>query len=582
MDKEKLIITLNKINGKGYKAYKELQNKWYDFGMYKIGIPYVQGDPFASPSSVFIKIDQKYADFPEWLFEKKIRRHAVEDFLTRVISKNIRLLSRGNRGSGKSGQINIARIGQEVIERTSVEFTKKYIEVRLKVGLPARGRRVLGKEAQKMFLEELPEIVANSLFYKKIDQDRLKKHVLIVEDQEILRSKLKDKKLVAFVANGSILPRRSGVDDRPLTTEKVVEFKSPPEYEIQFELPYRGIIKGMGIKAGITLIVGGGYHGKSTLLNAIERGVYNHIPGDGREYVVTREDAIKIRAEDGRRIEKVDISPFINNLPQGDDTTEFSTDNASGSTSQAANIMEALELGAGLLLIDEDTCATNFMIRDARMQKLVSSSKEPITPFIDKVKPLYKDKKVSTVIVVGGAGDYFDVADHVIMMDEYKPVAVTDKVKEIAIQIPSKRIREKDNGFNSILNRYPDPESIDPRKGRKFKVKTRGKNVIQFGRENIDLDYLEQLVNEEQTKAIGDIILYALKNNIIDGKRSLKEILEIVYGKLDREGLKIISPYSSPDGGYVKPRLFEVGGALNRLRSLRINKVDKVKKHINN
>ena len=101
----------------------------------------------------------------------------------------------------------------------------------------------------------------------------------------------------------------------------------------------------MGIRKGITLIVGGGYHGKSTLLKALEAGVYNHIAGDGREFVITDDTAFKLRAEDGRSITGVDISPFIKNLPNKKDTVHFSTEDASGSTSQAANLMEALESG---------------------------------------------------------------------------------------------------------------------------------------------------------------------------------------------------------------------------------------------
>lgn len=572
-NKEQLRSTLKRIDGRGYKAYKDLQNNWYDFGSFYLGIPYVQGDPYASPSSVFLKIEQKSTGFPEWLLENKIRRLAVEDYLTRVTDRLIRKYTSGNRGSGKSGQVYIARTGQEVIERTSVEFNSDLIEIRLSVGLPARGRRILGYQAQEIFFEELPRIAEDCLFYRSHNSEELKRHVRTVEDQHLLRGMLSERRLVAFIGNNSILPRRSGVDDRPLTGEKVIPFISPEEYEVEFELPYYGKIRGMGIKEGVTLIVGGGYHGKSTLLNAIERGVYNHIPGDGREYVVTREDAFKVRAEDGRRIEKVDISPFINNLPQGNETTDFSTENASGSTSQAANIIEALELGAGLLLIDEDTCATNFMIRDARMQQLVSADKEPITPFIDKVRALYKDYGVSTIIVVGGAGDYFDVADNVIMMDEYRPRAVTDKVREIAARIPSQRIMEDARTFGKICKRYPDPDSINPRRGRKVKVKARGKDTIQFGREDIDLSNLEQLLNREQTKTIGDILVYALRENIINGERSLKEVLDLIFARLEKEGLKTISPFSYPEGDYVKPRPFEVGAAINRLRSLKIKEI---------
>ena len=423
--KDKLYRTLDKIDNQGYKSYKKLQKNWYDFEGFKLGIPYVQGDPYARPSSIFIRISADKAEFKNWYLENETRVRAVEDFLTRKISRNISKYVKGHRGSGKSGLIAIARPGQEVIKRTSVEFTPQRIEARIKVGLPARGRTVMGYQAQDMFFQEIPEIVKNSLYFEQIEKSSLRKHVETVEEQTILRKKLAEKNLVAFIANDSILPRESGISHSPMDSREAVPFSSPSREEVEFKLPYSGKITGLGIREGITLIVGGGYHGKSTLLEAVALGVYDHIPGDGREYVVTRKDAVKIRAEDGRRIERVNISPFINNLPKEEKTEEFCSENASGSTSQAANIIEALELGASLLLIDEDTCATNLMIRDARMQQLVSKDKEPITPFIDQVENLYKNKGISTLLVVGGAGDYFDVADQVIMMDEYRPRSAT-------------------------------------------------------------------------------------------------------------------------------------------------------------
>ena len=213
---------------------------------------------------------------------------------------------------------------------------------------------------------------------------------------------------------------------------------------MEVELPtiHHGLIKGMGLPKGVSLIVGGGYHGKSTLLKAIEKGVYNHIRGDGREWVISSNNTVKIRAEDGRRIEKVDIKYFIDNLPGGEDTRQFSSVNASGSTSQAANIMEAIEIGSDLLLMDEDTSATNFMIRDAKMQALVAKEKEPITPFIDRIRSLYEKHEISTILVIGGAGDYLDVADQVVMLDAYQVYDVSARAKEVAKSIESNRLSD--------------------------------------------------------------------------------------------------------------------------------------------
>jgi len=450
--------TLQRIDGKGYKAYKDIQGS-YDFGNFTLHIDYVQGDPFASPSRVRVTVPQRVAGIPFCLFDSPPKARGLEDYLTRQLHNNIHRIVKGNRGTGKSGMISVISVGQEIFKRTSVLVNHDQVEARLTIGLPARGRRVLAHQAIEMLTQELPSLVQASLIYKNLNELEIKKHVEMAEDQWILRQKIKEMGLVAFIANGSILPRRSGVDDRPME-KGAVPFKSPPELEIQIQLPHAGLISGMGIPKGITLIVGGGYHGKSTLLRAIERGVYDHIPGDGRELVVTVKDAMKIRAEDGRRVEKVNISPFINNLPNGQTTQAFSTENASGSTSQAANIMEALELGCSLLLLDEDTSATNFMIRDARMQKLVPSDSEPITPFIDRVKTLYEELGVSTILVLGGSGDYLDVAHRVIMMDRYIPRDVTDRAREIARESSTGRVEENKKIPMEITHRIPLPQSL--------------------------------------------------------------------------------------------------------------------------
>jgi len=559
---------LQKIDGKGYKAYKDIQGS-YDFGNFTLHIDYVQGDPFASPSRIRVIVSQQIAGIPSYLFDSAPKVKGLEDYLTRQLHNNIRRMVKGNRGTGKSGIISVISVGQEIFKRTSILVNSDRVEARLTIGLPARGRKILAQQAIEMLTQELPRLVEASLMYKNLNKAEVKKHVELAEDQWVLRQEIKKMGLVAFIANGSILPRRSGVDDRPMK-EGAVPFKSPPELEVQIQLPHAGLISGMGIPKGITLIVGGGYHGKSTLLRAIERGVYDHIPGDGREFVVTVENAMKIRAEDGRRIEKVNISPFINNLPNGATTEAFSTENASGSTSQAANIMEALELGCSLLLLDEDTSATNFMIRDARMQKLVPSDSEPITPFIDRVKTLYQELGVSTILVLGGSGDYLDVADRVIMMDRYIPKDVTDRAHEIARQSSTGRVEEYKKIPFKITHRIPLSQSLSLN-GTKKKIKSRGVDTIQYGYTNLVLDGMEQLVDVNQTRAIGDIIQYAMKK-YMDGKTTLKEIVEKVERDIEEKGLDVISPFQPGvhPGDYVQPRPMEIGGAINRLRILEV------------
>jgi predicted ABC-class ATPase len=516
---------------------------------------------------VRVRVPQEVADFPKDTYENKSREIALRDFLTRRFFEAARKFSKGNRGTGNSGTISIDRTGQEILERTSVFVEEFHVEARFIMGLPAFGRRIAGRHAESMFFEELPKIVESSLFFKSLDSKELYKHIETSENADFLRNQLEKMNLVAFVADKAILPRASGIDQRPLTEGKVVPFESPKSLQVKVKLPNRGEIKGMGVPKGITLIVGGGYHGKSTLLKALELGVYNHIPGDGREFVVTNPYAVKIRAEDGRRIEKADISPFITNLPFSQETKEFSTDNASGSTSQAANIIEALEVGAQLLLIDEDTSATNFMIRDHRMQELVSKDKEPITPFIDKARQLFSDLNVSTILVIGGSGDYFDVADHVICMIKYKPHNLTKEAGKIVKKYKAERKPEGGTKFGKITQRIPIAGSFDPRKGRKpVKISPKGLKSIMFGVHHIDLHALEQLVDTSQTRAIGDSIYFAMKH--MDGKRTLKEIVEEVLNNVEGKGMDSLS--YRPVGDYAVFRGIELASAINRLRTLSV------------
>ena len=554
---------LFKIDGKGYKAYKVLEGK-YDFKKYVLSIDHVQGDPFASPSRVRIIIDNKIAQIPEELFDNKNKEIAVCDFLTRLFSKNIKNQSEKIFGSGKSGLIEISRCPQEILERTAIIRNKNFFEARFYVGFPARGRSVLARELEKIIFNIIPNIVENTFIYKNINKLNLINRVKLIEDQFYIRKNLKEKGLVAFVANESILPRESGVSARPLRNGK--KFISPQALEVEFDTPNRGKIKGMGIPKGITLIIGGGYHGKSTLLRALELGIYNHIEGDGREFVITDESALKVRAEDGRAITSTDISLFINNLPNGKDTIKFNTENASGSTSQAANIIEAIESKSKVLLIDEDTSATNFMIRDDIMQQLVVKEKEPITPFIDVAKSLYKQLGISTILVAGSCGDFFDIADLVIQMDSYEPYEVTAKAKELSRgKVSLRDYLDISIDFRRVLDKGSISEGP---KG--IKIKTLGKDGLSINKENIDLKSVEQIVDGEQINTIGMAIKF------IEDKYSGKDLtIEKIVDEIEKDITKNLIDIDNIKGGngsLAMPRKQEILCAINRLRTLKIKK----------
>ena len=556
---------LEQIDGKGYKAYKQIQGS-YKFPDFELLIDYVQGDPFASPSKIRILIARSKTAFLQKWTNSRQRKIRCEDMIVREVFQAISNLKNNVRGSGKSGLIMIDKPGQKVLERTAVQIGENDITVCLSIGLPAQGRTILGKEAKKIFFQLLPEILRHSVF--SVKGKDIEGAIQLCDQQMAIRSYMKERGIIAFIANNSILPRASGVSDQPL--KGVVPFQSPKEMEVSIPVPHRQEpLKGMAIYKGITLIVGGGYHGKSTLLKALEHGVYDHIEGDGREFVLTDRSACKIRAEDGRSIKKVDISAFINNLPFQKSTKSFSTENASGSTSQAANIMEMLEAGAKTLLIDEDTSATNFMIRDARMQALIHKEHEPITPFIDKVLQLKQDFDVSTILVMGGSGDYFSVADRVIKMDHYKPYDVTHEAKQIACQIKTGRKHEGGEKFGEWKLRIPESGSLNSRKGKKSKIACR-LSEIQYGLEKIDLSYVEQLVDESQTRMIGEILSYIERTNLFDRRLTVSQLLDFVENKINQDGLQSFSAHHGHQGELAYVRRFELAAALNRIRALKI------------
>lgn len=565
---KRLQQTLSRIDGRGYKAYKEIQGA-YRFPRFTLWIDYVQGDPFAAPSRIRVRMSQDEAGYPEEWFCVPHRKIALEDWVTRVWARKVGRYSFRTKGTGKSGLIDVDRPGQEILPRTAAVVTRDYVEVRVTVGLPAQGRRVLGRKAEEMLCGFLPRLVDEAIPVEAIDRKGVEERMRLVDNQQSIRSHLKEKGWIAFVADGAVLPRESGVSDLPLTGKEVVRFRAPESMRATVEVPHGPPIQGMVLRDGITLIVGGGYHGKSTLLNALERGVYDHIGGDGREYVITDVDAVKVRAEDGRRVEKVNISPFINNLPFGRDTLQFSTEDASGSTSQAANIVESLEMEASCLLIDEDTSATNFMIRDGRMQKLVAKEKEPITPFIDKVRQLYEERGTSSILVLGGSGDYFDVADTVILMDEYHPFDVTRQAKEVAEAQSNNRDQEGGKGFGDISSRVPLAAGFDPRKGKREKADAKGLHTIQFGTAHLDLSGVEQLVDPSQTRAIAEIL--RLLGKRADGSKTLGELIEEICQEVKKNGLDFLSPFRGQHpGDLALPRKHEVAAAVNRLRTLRV------------
>lgn len=564
-DLDKLLMSINR---RSYPAYKDLRGS-YQFPGFQLNIDHVQGDPFAAPSKLSIQVKKAQAGFPEDMYAKDYRRVALQDYLTRQFGRAVSEYMFQAKGSGKSGLIGISRCGQEVLERTAFEIEGGNLLVRFEVGFPANGRTINSFELKKILFDYLPEAVKRALYYKSLNGQEVRRVIELAEDQYVIREELKKRGMTAFVANGSVLPRESGVSQRPM--KNAVKFTSPESMEIELELPYRGKIKGMAIPKGITLIVGGGYHGKSTLLKALEQGIYNHIEGDGREYVITSDTAVKIRAEDGRAVSHVNISPFINDLPNKKDTVDFSTEDASGSTSQAANVVEALQSGAEVLLIDEDTCATNFMVRDALMQAVVSGEQEPITPFTLQARDLYEKQDVSVILVAGSSGSYFYIADKILQMDNYHTYDITDKVKDVIKDVKNDATGKAPVSVDILFSPEKNKRIFKARRMEKkrdqVKIKQFGKDSFSIGKETVDLKYVEQILDSEQTTALSYCLKLLLEQMEVKGE-DVGQCVERLWRQIQQRGLRSLCQGAYLPVSMAQVRRQDIYACLNRYRGI--------------
>ena len=551
------------LDGKGYKAYKFFEGKSFDYGPFTIRFEHVQGDSFAQPTRLSISVALDEAGFPLSLFNNPTRALALEDYLLRRVSHLITVSKIRVKGSGKSGKVQVQVPGQKILKRSGMLVKGSRLQLIMFAGLPAQGRTVLGKECLKLFSEVLPPIWHKSLIASSINEEKLNRAVETLEDYQFLQSELKKNNWVAFVANGSNLPRSSGAKDTPLLGERTI-FEAPKGLKKTVELPHAGKTEGMAMPRGTTLIVGGGFHGKSTLLRAIQDAVYPHLAGDGRERIATLPNAAKVRAEDGRAVSEVNLSAFMDSLPGIHSTEKFSTQSASGSTSQAVNILEALEVGSKLLLMDEDTCATNFMIRDERMQMLVAKAKEPITPFLDRIQEINEIHGVSVILVMGGSGDYFDPADNVITMENFKPRVVTEEAKRLVKNNPGQRKKETTFPFPPICERRWDISRLKFSKGkREARIRTTGLDTLTLGEMEIDVRYIEQIAEEGQLSLCG-WILRQLQFTLNESDMSFAEGLQKIFLKIKKNEFDGLLPYN--DGLQTIPRLQDVMGVINRIR----------------
>lgn len=597
---------LHAIDGRSYAAYKAIVGRYRSPLGWVLYIDRIQPDPYAPPTAIRVVLplaltgaDARLTGFTprltgadtrptgtnEPLTEANETLTGANSHLTASPTRAVALrdyLARTLRELLKGQAISIAPAGQEILERSSVNLHETwqddfstpafnapgpYLELRLRWSLPAFGREIAGRQAARNLNLDLARAVAGLDLRESELGAEAWKHCQVAEDHAALQEILVERGWVAFLADGANLARRSGVSQLPL--EGGVPLTAPETLAQTVQLPHAGVVRGTAIPAGVTVIAGGGYHGKSTLLNAIARGIYPHIPGDGRELVATVPEAMAVRAADGRAVTGVDLRPFISHLPGRDaDPAQFTTANASGSTSQAASIMESLELwgqpAQAALLLDEDTCATNLLIRDQRMRALVSSEREPITPLVDHIRALHRERGISTLIVMGGSGDYLDVADQVLIMDSYRLVDATAQARQVCASQP--RVDTSLPDFPLPAQRLP--QSPEAKRRGPSRTRALGTQRLVLDRHEVDVTDVSGLVDEGQALAVAWALRTLLERHF-DGRTSLPQALAQVAKRLDDVGLDALG--EAHPAFLVRPRLVDVGAAVNRLRSLQVN-----------
>jgi predicted ABC-class ATPase len=575
----KLYTLLESISDQPFQAIQQLYGT-YNFPRFELGFIKMQGSPGANPASIAsVKIPLHDSKIPEESLQTAESRLAIADFLIRRFRQGISRFALQNRGTEGSGSFDTIALSQKMLSRDSVLFDGDTVCLRFMISLPAKrqGGVFDAEQAWIMLHQELAAIVDDCFFYQHYDQQTrllLEQFVDVQKTRAKITQFMQQHGLIAFIADHARLPRHSGVDDRPAVSESVKTFESPASLQITIPLSDGRSITGMGIKEGITCITGGGYHGKSTLMQAILSGVYAHIPGDGREYVVTREDAFFIRAEEGRSIRDVDISPFIGDLPNGLKTARFSSDNASGSTSQAANIVEAIESGSRLLLFDEDTCATNFLVRDELIRKILDAAQEPIKPLYSTMRSLWKTHHVSMIFVVGGLGYFLQKADTCLLMDNYRCNDITAKARDRLGAIAEGG--ETIPGFAG--SRRLAADNFDPAYTNQRLNKTISKRIkdlrnaprqLEYGMDLINLDAVAQIAEAPQILTIGYCLL-ALRTKIQsnDKLETVRFWIDWLESEIGKRGLAVLEP--DYPGTLSMPRKYELAAAINRVRSLRI------------
>lgn len=564
------------LAGKNYGLYKSLADKPWDFGDFSLEFLHVQGDPFAPASRIMIKANLQMLGYPsEWggTFE---RRLALSDFLLRRMSAVVK-----EKYPDRDAAVVFDVAGPEMLVRNSLWIDNGELRAVLQVRLPGEGRKIQSEAAAEILTMVLPDLVSASLYNEGSRCEggvlpELTAHYNVLADRAVVLRELETRGLAAFVPDGAVLPRASGISEDPL--EGAIPFEAPAEMAVTLNVNGRDV-RGMGIPKGVTVITGGAFHGKSTLLQALTRSVYPHVPGDGREGIVIDESALRVGVEDGRSVRGTDLSQFVRDLPGGVSTREFTTASASGSTSEAANLLEAMEAGSKTYLIDEDSSAVNFLIRDARVRKLLGDDREPLIPLTDRIRDIASQGR-SFILVAGACGDYLDLADNIIVMANYKAECAKTAGKECAVLSSANApanlppfVAPACRSFAEYIK--PIQNSIRPTSAveRQVKVKLSGDTLLQMGFLVADTSRLVTLADKQQRLGAGFMLLNLCQNAISNNgsgdaqdsaNASIVDCIEKLCDKIKNVGFRNLPQGMSREMSLARP--VDIACVLFRLR----------------
>ena len=562
-NKDELYSKIDQINQQDAKQLQQLIGD-YDFSRYVLKISRIDEPAETQHSLLVVSVPHFIAGFPLKLIETPVGRTALEDLLTRKVAEEIDKISAYDEDGISRRRLHITRPGQKILPRSSLVVTEEYVEARIYVRLPLRDGRILGGDMKTLFFEILPRVVNAALIFCNLDEDEITAAVNLMNDADHVRHLLATRGWVSFVADHARLSR-VGDSDQP-DLERAIPLVVDEALARNVDVPHAGALRGFGVPAGLTLILGDAYSGRAELMHAIGDGIYNHVAGDGREMVITVPDAVYVKAEPGRSVQRVDISAFVR--PTGANPAAFTNIHADACAAQAASTIEALEVGARALLFEESDSAVEFLTRDARLGDLMPEADRTITPLSVLARRIVDQLGVSLVIAGSSTiTDFIPVADTILRIANYKVSDVTQQAKAL-VAPPATAPAGADVSALIAKKRSVVPSSIDPSAGRsELRIETEGMYQLHFGRNTIDLHGVVQLADEDQTRTIGRILYYA-KTHYMDETHPISELLDSVDQDLSTEGLETLTRVLQ--GDLARPRRFEIAAALNRLPSLRI------------